>query len=179
MAYKFFRVAWPDPAAAKSELNGFLRSHRVMKFRQQSVEAGEDSFWSFCVESSNSPRRFGRPAKRRPPRSRVSPRRGAVWDTRGWVADPLVVLPVGGSDRLKPALPTPVSGRGMCASWQVGTLSRPGWGGDPTYLVAAAGLIGRFRSRNRLPTQRHRGRASMAESRSRCSAPRRPAWTSW
>jgi superfamily II DNA helicase RecQ len=66
MAYKFFRVAWPDPAAAEAELNGFLRSHRVMKVRQQFVEAGEDSFWSFCVEYVE-PRAAGdRPASERP-----------------------------------------------------------------------------------------------------------------
>jgi len=50
MPYKFFRVAWPDPSAAEADLNAFLRGHRVMKVRQQFVEAGEDSFWSFCVE---------------------------------------------------------------------------------------------------------------------------------
>lgn len=50
MAYKFFRVAWPDPSAAEAELNAFLRGHRVMKVRQHLIDAGEDSFWTFCVE---------------------------------------------------------------------------------------------------------------------------------
>jgi len=63
MLCSFLRVSWPDPSAAEAELNAFLREHRVLKVRPQFVEAGEDSFWSFCVEDVEA--RVG--AAERPP----------------------------------------------------------------------------------------------------------------
>lgn len=51
MAFHFFTVPIHDPnAAAAAELNGFLRSHKVLSIDRRWVEQGAASFWSFCVD---------------------------------------------------------------------------------------------------------------------------------
>ena len=35
---------------ASAELNGFLRSHRVLSVDRRWVDQGTESFWSFCVD---------------------------------------------------------------------------------------------------------------------------------
>jgi superfamily II DNA helicase RecQ len=49
MAYRFFVVPIREEGSA-AELNGFLRSHRVLAVDRRWVEQGSESFWSFCVD---------------------------------------------------------------------------------------------------------------------------------
>jgi superfamily II DNA helicase RecQ len=58
MAYHFFTIPIRGPEAAQAELNGFLRSHRVLSMERRWVDQGENSFWAFCIdylESSGAP----------------------------------------------------------------------------------------------------------------------------
>lgn len=50
MAYRFFVIPIRDEGSTAAELNGFLRSHRVLAVDRRWVEAGTESFWSFCVD---------------------------------------------------------------------------------------------------------------------------------
>lgn len=50
MAYRFFQIPVRDSGAAGEELNRFLRSHRVLSVDRRWVDAGTESFWSFCVD---------------------------------------------------------------------------------------------------------------------------------
>jgi hypothetical protein len=49
MAFKFFTVPIQDDGTAAAELNGFLRSHRVLSVDRRWVEQGA-SFWCFCID---------------------------------------------------------------------------------------------------------------------------------
>lgn len=50
MAYAFFRVpSAPEPGAVE-ELNRFLRSRSAMAVHREWVDAGDASFWAFCVQ---------------------------------------------------------------------------------------------------------------------------------
>jgi len=58
MAFRFFTIPIRSTEAAQAELNGFLRSHRVLSVERRWVVQGESSFWAFCVddlESSGAP----------------------------------------------------------------------------------------------------------------------------
>jgi hypothetical protein len=58
MAYRFFTIPLRSAEAAQAELNGFLRSHRVVGVERRWVDQGESSFWVFCVdylEASGAP----------------------------------------------------------------------------------------------------------------------------
>ena len=67
MAYFFINISVRDGASAQGELNGFLRSHRILTVERRFVDMGENSFWSFCVDylessgsaSGSSPSKFG------------------------------------------------------------------------------------------------------------------------
>jgi superfamily II DNA helicase RecQ len=50
MAYRFFVIPIRDEGPAAAELNGFLRSHRVLAVDRRWVDQGAASFWSFCVD---------------------------------------------------------------------------------------------------------------------------------
>ncbi len=50
MAYRFFVVPVHDEGSAIAELNGFVRSHRVLSVDRRWVDQGTESFWSFCVD---------------------------------------------------------------------------------------------------------------------------------
>ena len=50
MSFKFFTVSIQDDGTAAAELNGFLRSHRVLSVDRRWVEQGASSFWSFCID---------------------------------------------------------------------------------------------------------------------------------
>ncbi len=50
MAYRFFVVSVKDDGTAATELNGFLRSRRVLAVDRRWVEQGSESYWSFCVD---------------------------------------------------------------------------------------------------------------------------------
>lgn len=71
MPYRFFTVPIQDEGSAAEQLNGFLRSHKVLAVDRRWVEQGPSSFWSFCVdylESGSGPRNGPRADG---PRSRV------------------------------------------------------------------------------------------------------------
>jgi superfamily II DNA helicase RecQ len=68
MPFKFFTIPIHDPGQAEAELNGFLRSHKVLAVDRRWVEQGASSFWSFCVdylETSSGGGSDGRPAGQR------------------------------------------------------------------------------------------------------------------
>ena len=48
--YRFFLIPVRQSGPAEEELNGFLRSHRVLNVDRQWVDEGSESFWSFCVD---------------------------------------------------------------------------------------------------------------------------------
>ena len=50
MQVKIFMVPVKQIAEAEAEMNGFLRSHRVLGVKTEFVCDGENSFWTFCVE---------------------------------------------------------------------------------------------------------------------------------
>jgi hypothetical protein len=50
MAYRIFVVSARDEGAATAELNGFLRSHRVLGVDRRWVNHDGESYWSFCVD---------------------------------------------------------------------------------------------------------------------------------
>jgi superfamily II DNA helicase RecQ len=50
MAFRFFTIPINDPGTAATELNGFLRSHKVLSVDRRWVEQGAASFWSFCID---------------------------------------------------------------------------------------------------------------------------------
>jgi hypothetical protein len=63
MAYRIFTVPIHDPGPAEAELNGFLRSHRVLAVERKWVESALNSYWTFCVdylESAGGPTSGGR-----------------------------------------------------------------------------------------------------------------------
>lgn len=45
-----FIVPVKNIAAAEAEMNGFLRTQRVLAVKKEFVADGENSFWTFCVE---------------------------------------------------------------------------------------------------------------------------------
>ncbi len=47
---KLFILPLRNLAPAEQEMNGFLRSHRVLTVTKEFVAEGENSFWTFCVE---------------------------------------------------------------------------------------------------------------------------------
>ena len=50
MAYRFFTISVRDEGPAAADLNGFLRSRRVLSVDRRWVDQGWESFWSFCVD---------------------------------------------------------------------------------------------------------------------------------
>ena len=50
MAFRFFTVPIQNAEQAEAELNGFLRSHKVLSIDRRWVEQGSTSFWTFCVD---------------------------------------------------------------------------------------------------------------------------------
>ena len=50
MQLKLFILPMKNLDAAEGEMNGFLRSHRVLAAKKEFVADGENSFWTFCVE---------------------------------------------------------------------------------------------------------------------------------
>ncbi len=50
MPYHMFVVPIHDDGSAIAELNGFLRSHKVLSVDRRWVDLGTESFWSFCVD---------------------------------------------------------------------------------------------------------------------------------
>jgi superfamily II DNA helicase RecQ len=50
MQLKMFTIPIKNVIEAESEMNGFLRGHRVLAVKKEFVADGENSFWSFCVE---------------------------------------------------------------------------------------------------------------------------------
>ena len=50
MAYRVFTISVRDEGSAAADLNGFLRSRRVLSVDRRWVDQGSESFWSFCVD---------------------------------------------------------------------------------------------------------------------------------
>ena len=50
MAYKIIRIASHGNGEEMEELNGFLRSHRVVAVEKHWCAEGADGYWHFCVE---------------------------------------------------------------------------------------------------------------------------------
>ena len=50
MPYKIFRVPSRGCEQSEHELNGFLGRHKSMSVSREFVDAGENSFWCFCVD---------------------------------------------------------------------------------------------------------------------------------
>ena len=50
MQLKVFLLPVKNLTAAESEMNAFLRGHRVLAVKKEFVADGENSFWTFCVE---------------------------------------------------------------------------------------------------------------------------------
>jgi superfamily II DNA helicase RecQ len=59
MAFKIITVPLQDGGKAEAELNGFLRSHKVLAVDRRWVDQGAGSFWCFCIDylelSGNGP----------------------------------------------------------------------------------------------------------------------------
>ena len=50
MPFAIFHIPSLHAVESQTELNLFLRSHRVLKVERQFVADGEQSFWTFCVD---------------------------------------------------------------------------------------------------------------------------------
>ena len=50
MAFRFFTVPIQNAEQAEAELNGFLRSHKVLSVDRRWVEQGSTSFWTLCID---------------------------------------------------------------------------------------------------------------------------------
>jgi len=68
--YRFFYVPVHFSEWAEEELNAFLHSHRVLRVERRFVEAGENSYWSFCVDYAEGGERRG-PARQQAGKSKV------------------------------------------------------------------------------------------------------------
>jgi superfamily II DNA helicase RecQ len=66
MQLRTFVLPIKNLSVPEAELNGFLRSHRVLGVRKEFVSDGENSFWTFCVEYLESP-----PAGNGPPGNKL------------------------------------------------------------------------------------------------------------
>jgi hypothetical protein len=55
MQFRFFNIPASDPGAVADELNGFLRSHRIVAVRSELVRLGETAFWAISVEYLEQP----------------------------------------------------------------------------------------------------------------------------
>jgi hypothetical protein len=59
MAFKIITVPLQDGGKAEAELNGFLRSHKVLAVDRRWVDQGAGFFWCFCIDylelSGNGP----------------------------------------------------------------------------------------------------------------------------
>ena len=54
MQLRVFILPVKNLGEAEGEMNGFLRSHRVLAVKKEFVSDGENSFWTFCVEHLES-----------------------------------------------------------------------------------------------------------------------------
>jgi superfamily II DNA helicase RecQ len=71
MAYRFFVVPVRDDGTSAAELNGFLRSRRILSVDRRWVDHGSESFWSFCVDYLESSGGFAQPVKNGSGRGKV------------------------------------------------------------------------------------------------------------
>jgi superfamily II DNA helicase RecQ len=62
MAFRFFRIPVAAAEEWEEELNGFLRSHRVLQVDRRFVDDGRDSYWSICIDYL--PAGAGKPGQR-------------------------------------------------------------------------------------------------------------------
>jgi len=50
MQIRVFQLSLSNPEPVQSELNSFLRSHRILEVKSHFVENGGQSFWAFLVQ---------------------------------------------------------------------------------------------------------------------------------
>jgi hypothetical protein len=50
MAFQIFQISVHDTGAATDDLNRFLANHKVLSIDRRFVDAGSNSFWTFCVD---------------------------------------------------------------------------------------------------------------------------------
>jgi superfamily II DNA helicase RecQ len=50
MAYRFFRMACDADETTSDIMNAFLRGRSVVRIEKRWIEAGDHSFWAFCVQ---------------------------------------------------------------------------------------------------------------------------------
>jgi superfamily II DNA helicase RecQ len=71
MPFRFFVVSVHDDNRSAEELNGFLRSHRILSVDKRWVEMALDSYWAFCVDYIDGAASTATPSVSRPQRHRV------------------------------------------------------------------------------------------------------------
>jgi superfamily II DNA helicase RecQ len=69
--FKFFRITCHNQEEVESELNRFLRSHRILTVHHEFVSDGESSFWYFAVEYLKSDSATRHPATDRSGKKRI------------------------------------------------------------------------------------------------------------
>ncbi|MBS0656873.1 MAG: HRDC domain-containing protein [Verrucomicrobia bacterium] len=55
MAFRFYTIPARGDRQQEADLNGFLRSHRVLSVDRRWVEQGEHSHWCFCIDYLDAP----------------------------------------------------------------------------------------------------------------------------
>jgi superfamily II DNA helicase RecQ len=50
MPFKFCFIPVRDSEAVESELNAFLRNHKILDVDRRWIEQGANSYWSFCID---------------------------------------------------------------------------------------------------------------------------------
>ncbi len=68
MQLKLFVLPIKNLGAAETEMNAFLRGHRVLAVKKEFVPDGENSFWTFCVEYLDGAPLGAVPPGSRPPK---------------------------------------------------------------------------------------------------------------
>ena len=68
MQLKVFVLPIKNLREPETEMNAFLRGHRVLAVKKEFVPDGENSFWSFCVEYLDGTAAAAHPGSGRAPK---------------------------------------------------------------------------------------------------------------
>ena len=71
MAFQFFTIPVTFADAPTETLNGFLRSHRIVKVDRLFVDQGSASLWALCVEYLDGADNAGQAARHGPVRAKI------------------------------------------------------------------------------------------------------------
>jgi superfamily II DNA helicase RecQ len=55
VSFAFFTIPVRDSGNAETELNSFLRAHKILAVERRWVDSGANSFWAICVDYLESP----------------------------------------------------------------------------------------------------------------------------